>query len=108
MHRDSHPSYVEGCFRCKLETVSIAPSASGSKQARAVNSKEASWQKDHAAYKRLRGDGLQPTRIDGCFDLEKRAATQQEIERGHLYSSPAEAKEIEAGMAKARDIGMGL
>jgi hypothetical protein len=56
------------------------------------------------AYERLRRDGTQPPQIDGCADLEARAATRFEIESGHLLPG-AEAK-IEEGMALSAELGL--
>ena len=33
-------------------------------------------------YKRLREDGLQPPRIDGCADIEREAKTKTQVEHG--------------------------
>lgn len=38
--------------------------------------------KDMEAYKRIRKEGLQPPRIDGCAELEARANYRTEIEMG--------------------------
>lgn len=34
------------------------------------------------AYKRLRADGLQPKRIDGCAEIEKKAKESWQVETG--------------------------
>lgn len=39
---------------------------------------------DMAAYKRLRGDGVQPKAIEGCATLERDARSPVEIEHGHI------------------------
>ena len=101
-----HSEYNDDCFRCRIETVAIAPSATGSSDAQSVNAREAQWNADMPAYKRLRSQGLQPDKIDGCAQLEKRATSQFEVERGHLYKSPKEAKEMEAGLRRVRDMGL--
>jgi hypothetical protein len=44
---------------------------------------ESQFAKDREAYRRLRQNGLQPPRIDGCAMLEN-ATTKAEIESGHL------------------------
>lgn len=101
-----HDEYQDDCFRCRIETVAIAPSAAGSPQAKVKNRVEAEWNADMPAYKRLRKQGLQPDKIDGCATLEKRATTQAEVERGHLYKSPKEAKRMEEGLRRAKDMGL--
>lgn len=53
---------------------------------------ERRWQRDMPAYKRLREDGLQPPRIDGCADLEVNASTRFEVESGRAY--PGKEKQL--------------
>ena len=101
-----HPDYDPDCFRCKVVTVAVAPSAAGSPQAAIKNRVEAEWNADMPAYRRLRAQGLQPDKIDGCAQLEKRATTKAEVERGHLFSSPKEAKRAEEGLRRVRDMGL--
>lgn len=36
--------------------------------------------KDGPAYKRLRKEGLQPERIDGCAEIEAKAETKAQVE----------------------------
>ena len=105
-HRETHPEFVEGCFGCKLLSVSVAPSAAGSPQAQVKSEVERQWDADMPAYARLRKQGLQPDQIDGCAQLEKRATTQAEVERGHLYRTPKEAKRMEDGIRRAKDMGL--
>jgi len=45
---------------------------------------ESAFAKDREAYRRLRQNGLQPPRIDGCAVLEKHARTKAEIETGSV------------------------
>lgn len=99
-----HREFIEGCFQCKLASVSFAPSARGSEQAQSVNAKDRNWSKDHDAYRRLRKGGLQPGQIDGAAQLESRASTQREIEHGYLYKSDQERKQVEAAFDTARDL----
>jgi hypothetical protein len=37
-----------------------------------------------AAYKRLRADGLQPNKIDGAANVEKKAETVFQVESGYV------------------------
>lgn len=71
-------------------SVSVAPSATptraGGARAAGVNATERRWAKDHAAYRRLVADGVQPATLDGAAHLETRADTAIEIETGHLMS----------------------
>jgi hypothetical protein len=47
-----------------------------------INNTERNWQKDMPAYKRLRKEGLQPKRIDGAAEVEKKAETKFQVETG--------------------------
>jgi len=49
-----------------------------------VNATERSWKKDMPAYKRLRANGLQPKRIDGAAEVERRAQESWQVETGIL------------------------
>jgi hypothetical protein len=49
-----------------------------------VNTTERNWNKDMPAYKRLRANGLQPKRIDGAANVEKRAQEGWQVETGIL------------------------
>lgn len=80
LHLRTHPVPVEGCFGCKAATVRVAPTATGSPEARAHSRVEAGWERDMPAYKRLRRQGLQPPRIDGSAERESRAETRIDVE----------------------------
>lgn len=47
-----------------------------------INQTERNWNKDMPAYKRLRADGLQPKRIDGAAEVEKKAKEKWQVETG--------------------------
>ena len=88
-HRETHPNLdVEGCFGCKLATFSVASSAmptrKGGARSATINYKDKVLDADLAAYKRLRQDNLQPKRIDGSAELEKRADEAWQVESGIL------------------------
>lgn len=42
------------------------------------------WERDHAAYRRLRKEGLRPRHIDGAAENETRASTRLELESGYM------------------------
>jgi putative FmdB family regulatory protein len=46
--------------------------------------KEREKERDMAAYKRLRSEGLHPPSIDGSADLEIRAGNKWEVKAGHI------------------------
>lgn len=87
LHRGVHPNLdVEDCFGCRIASVSIAPSATPSRNGgnRVVeqNQMEKRWTVDHAAYRRLVKNGLQPKTLDGAAHLEREATHAAEIEHG--------------------------
>lgn len=47
-----------------------------------VNQTERNWNKDMPAYKRLRREGLQPRKIDGAAEVEKKAKEAWQVETG--------------------------
>jgi hypothetical protein len=94
-HRE-HTEYVEGCFVCKVSTVSFGSSSMPTRHptAAATEAREKRWKKDMPAYKELRAQGLQPPRIDGSAELVAKAETRFEVESGKVM--PGQAKKIEA------------
>lgn len=96
-HQEKHPGLdVEGCFGCKVAGVSFGANSTTTRGARVadINRTARSWDRDMPAYKRLRRDGLQPERIDGCADLEARASSAAEVE-----SRPDVEKLVARGVA---------
>ena len=98
-----HPTYVEGCWQCKIGSVQAAPSAmptrSGGARAVEINATDKRWTTDMDAYKRLRRDGLQPPRIDGAADIEREATTVTQVEHG--LKNPITAA-VKAGIIEDR------
>jgi len=86
-HRETHPNLdVDGCFGCKIAHVAVSSDAMPNRKNRShqINETERRWDKDMAAYKRLRNDGLQPKKIDGAAKVEARAKTEFQVESGHV------------------------
>jgi uncharacterized membrane protein len=54
---------------------------------RQMDAEQKTLDKDRAAYKRLRRDGMQPPRIDGCAHLEKEAVTTLEVQTGVVMAN---------------------
>jgi len=69
---------ARGCCESQLEHFRSLNLAKPTQQAQL----ESQFAKDREAYRRLRQNGLQPPRIDGCAVLEKHATTKTEIETG--------------------------
>ena len=60
--------------------------------------KDAQWDQDMPAYKRLRDDGVQPPRIDDSAALEAGATDQFEIEMGKLVPKEMKSR-VQEGLA---------
>jgi hypothetical protein len=52
------------------------------KQVEQINKTERGWNVDMPAYKRLRREGLQPKKIDGAAEVEKKAEHKWQVETG--------------------------
>ena len=86
-HRETHPNLdVEGCFGCRVSGVRMGVNTTTSRGARVaeINTTERNWNKDIPAYKRLRANGLQPKKIDGAAEVEKKAQESWQVETGIL------------------------
>ena len=80
------------CYGCKLAAVHWALPGAASGVA-----KDKRWDRDMAAYSRLRRDGVQPKGIDGSADIEKRATDNFEVDMGMAAQS-------KKGLSAARSI----
>lgn len=86
-HREIHPNLdVEGCFGCRIAGVSFAASSMPSRKQdnNRIEATERQWSKDMDAYKRLKQDGLQPAKIDGAANIEKKADHSSQVVTGIL------------------------
>jgi len=54
--------------------------------------KERDKERDMAAYKRLRSEGIQPKTVDGAAKMERDASTSHEITAGTLLQGPKSEK----------------
>jgi len=84
-HREVHPDLdVDGCFGCRIAGVSFAASSMPSRKIATndIDATERRWSKDMDAYKRLKRDGLQPAKIDGSAEMEKKAEHRSQVETG--------------------------
>jgi len=82
-HRETHPGLdVEGCFGCRVSQVRMGTNTTTTRGAKVaeVTQTERNWNKDMPAYKRLRADGLQPKRIDGAAEVDKKAQDSWQVE----------------------------
>jgi len=84
-HREVHPDLdVDGCFGCRIAGVAFAASSMPSRKIATndIDATERRWSKDMDAYKRLKRDGLQPAKIDGSAEMEKKAEHRSQVETG--------------------------
>lgn len=84
-HRETHPNLdVEGCFGCRISQVRMGVNTTTTRGAKVaeVNQTERNWNNDMPAYKRLRANGLQPKKIDGAAEIEKKAEHSWQVETG--------------------------
>lgn len=82
-HMETHPNLdVEGCFGCRVAGISFGANTTTTRgaQVNEINERAKQWDRDMPAYKRLRKNGLQPQRIDGAAEIEKRASTAAQVE----------------------------
>ncbi len=80
MTYNGYPTY--GAW-LRSKNLQIAPVIVG--KAKADKDREARWNKDMPAYRRLRDQGYQPPHIDGCHELERDASTKFEVENGKAF-----------------------
>jgi hypothetical protein len=86
-HRETHPNLdVDGCFGCRVAGIRMGTNSTTSRGAKvaSINQTERNWNKDMPAYKRLRANGLQPKKIDGAAEVEKKAQESWQVETGIL------------------------
>jgi hypothetical protein len=72
------------CYGCKLATIQF-----GNVEAPGERLIESQWDRDLPAYARLRRQGYQPPRTQGCAELEARAHMPREIEKGRIINPQA-------------------
>ena len=72
------------CYGCKLATIQF-----GQVEPPSQTLIENQWERDLPAYARLRRQGYQPPRTQGCAELEARAHLPREIEKGRIINPQA-------------------
>lgn len=93
----------ENCWGCKVESISIAPSAMGTRNPGAARAKvkDPQLEKDREAYRRLRRHGEQPKHVGGSAELEARANESFEITTGTIIEDQADRKQYAKGFEEA-------
>ncbi len=71
---------------------------------REVDAREARWQKDMPAYKRMRHRGLQPEQIDGAARLEDKVGDQFDIKYQQVYETGVTRERVQESAEKADQI----
>lgn len=85
---------VDSCFGCKLESVTVAPSAMATRNPGAARAavKDPQLDKDRDAYRAMRRDGEQPKHVAGSAELMARANESCEITTGQIITDDADRK----------------
>lgn len=92
-------------FRDHIKGITFAPSATAAgREVAALNKKEKAMSADHAAYKRLRSEGMQPKSVKGSSSIEK-SDTKFEVENGVKFSSK-ERQSHDLAKLIASDVGV--
>lgn len=82
IHLRTHPTYVEGCFMCRVSSVRVGAGALITRKPDVID--KTAWsdgmQRDMAAYKTLRGEGLQPTGIRGSHKAMMTSDDYKQVE----------------------------
>ena len=108
MTTDGHLLEADGvthspnCFPCKIQTISFAPSAMPTRSPGAARAKEKDpkLEKDLAAYKSLRRQGLQPMSTQGAHELMVQANEKWEVERNQIETNPVSRKRMAQVLAE--------
>jgi hypothetical protein len=88
IHLERHPTYVDGCWQCRISSVMPAASAMPTRSPEAVSlaAREKRWKADMPAYRELRRQGIQPRSVDGSAALAAKASDRLEVESGQLLN----------------------
>lgn len=107
-HRERHPEFDEGCWACKVTTISVSAHATPNRRPEPVRIDLADkrLERDLAAYRRLRHGGFQPQKIDGSADWERaEPSCQFELDTGHMVPK-AQMGRVQETIARAKDMGI--
>jgi hypothetical protein len=103
-----HPNYDKGCFRCKLVSFQLAPSATPSRGKALIEGdlkEEKRRKKDLPAYERMRKAGVQPASTLDAHKMESEASTAWEIEHNRILG-PELAEKVETTERELRQEGV--
>ena len=90
-----------GCcesFAEHVRSINLSSSAlpNRRREAARLSFKDRRMEEDHAAYRRLRAQGIQPAGLDNCAQMEKGARTRYEIEAGVCLPNTVPTKKLKA------------
>ena len=96
-------THAEACYPCRLKSVTMAPSAMGTRFPTAERAaiKDPILDKDLEAYKRLRKQGEQPKHVGGSAHFEKHANESFEIEMGMIIDDSKDRLAMAGALAGA-------
>jgi hypothetical protein len=103
VERTHFGQHDDGCFGCKVRSVAIGRASdmpTRKPEAVAAKQYERDREKDIAAYKRLRQDGLKVKGTIGADKLEATARTEFELESGIVAPSASMSREIESAQVE--------
>ena len=92
-----------GCFGCKVASVGFSATAMPTRKGSVTNrgQMESKMEKDVAAYRRLRANGLQPKATKDASIIERTADSKWEVETGQRVPTAkigAQLDKIQAGV----------
>ena len=73
-HSTDHPSFVEGCWLCRMRSIGISADALPTRakpRYSQIKKTESEWQKDIPAYRRLVKAGKDCGHVDGAAAVER-------------------------------------
>jgi len=100
---------ARGCCATYAEhvrSISISSAATPNRRPEAarLTQKDKAWDADHAAYRRLRKQGIQPAGLDNCAQMERGARTRYEIEAGVCMPNTIPTKVLRSKIEQGIDI----
>jgi hypothetical protein len=97
-----HTGVPDTCATCDGDLTQIlTPPVIRSVEGKRVITNESALSADRDAYRRLRGNGLQPKGINGSAVYERHADTQFEVETGYLFPDAGAKKQVAEARKRA-------
>jgi hypothetical protein len=85
-----HPSatlcpYEEKVLEGASFSIASAAMPTRGRSVQRIEQKEARWDRDGEAFKRLKAEGINPPSIDGCREMEQTALSKEQIETAQVH-----------------------